>query len=46
MLVTEMRRRIFLETMETLIFAEKEAIFDEKLIVSILNSLDLPKEEY
>lgn len=46
MLVTEMRRRIFLETMETFIFAEKEAIFDEKLIVSILNTLDLPKEEY
>lgn len=46
MLVTEMRKRIFLEVMETMVFAEKDAIYDEKMICDILEMLDLPKEEY
>lgn len=46
MLVTEMRKRIFLEVMETMVFAEKEAIYDEKLVGEILEILELPKEEH
>ena len=46
MLVTDMRKRIFLEVMEAMIFAEKDAIYDEKMICDILAMLELPKEEY
>ncbi|KAL4485768.1 hypothetical protein ABPG72_012308 [Tetrahymena utriculariae] len=46
MLVTEIRKRIFLEVMETMVFAEKEAIYDEKMVYDILEVLELPKEEH
>lgn len=46
MLVTEMRRRIFLEIMESVVFAERFAVFDVKLISSILEMLELPEEEH